>query len=425
MSAGKLFLSALIADGSVPAFVGYGRIDYLFKASETPVYEFIREFVKDYYEFPTPETIEAHTGETLPSPSEPVPYYYDLMLMRHIDNSLRMSMKEVQELLMPGSKDPMKALQVMTKAVMDLAAQKGLRQVVDFREAFDIVWGDFLAKWQTPDAKPGLSFGWPTLDGMAGGLGRGDVLSFLGRPAAGKTWMMLHTALHGWALAAGKHNPDYDQSRLFISMEMDILPIEQRLAAMHTHIPVKELKTGGLTTKQSTRLKAGLKEIKGYGAPFWVVNGNLAATVEDIWLLARQLNPGAIFIDGGYLLKHPHERDRYKRVAENAELIKSELAPLAPVVVSWQFAKTASKKNAKKGEKVTMDDIGYSDVIAQVSSLAVGFFEEESVSTLVRRRGDILKGRNGEVGSFLTNWNFKAMDFSEVKEQELGELVFL
>ena len=91
--------------------------------------------------------------------------------------------------------------------------------------------------------------------------------------------------------------------------------------------------------------------IKGYGAPFYVVDGNLTATVEDIWTLARQLKPDAIFIDGAYLVKHPKERDRYRRVAENAELMKRELAALAPTVCSWQFAKTAAKKNKKAGRE--------------------------------------------------------------------------
>ena len=102
-------------------------------------------------------------------------------------------------------------------------------------------------------------------------------------------------------------------------------------------------------------------------APFYVVDGNLAATVEDIWALARQLKPDAIFIDGAYLVKHPKERDRYRRVAENAELMKSELAALAPTVCSWQFAKSAAKKNKKQGEKPDLEDIGYTDAIAQVS----------------------------------------------------------
>src|SRR5690606_31827432 len=146
----------------------------------------------------------------------------------------------------------------------------------------------------------------------------------------------------------------------------DVLSIQQRLAALQAHIPAGQLKHATLSSHNLGKLKTGLTTIKGYHAPFYVVDGNLAATVEDIWMMARQLKPAAIFLDGAYLVKHPTERDRYRRVAENAELIKSELAALAPVVCSWQFARTATKKqNTKKGEKVGLEDIGYSDAIAQ------------------------------------------------------------
>jgi len=36
------------------------------------------------------------------------------------------------------------------------------------------------------------------------------------------------------------------------------------------------------------------------------------------------------------------------------------------------------------------------------------------VETLLARKIDILKGRNGETGSFMTNWDFVNMDFSEI-----------
>ena len=132
-----------------------------------------------------------------------------------------------------------------------------------------------------------------------------------------------------------------------------------------------------------------------------------------------------IFIDGGYLMKHPKERDRYKRVAENADMMKQTLSDICPIMVSWQFAKTAAKKNWKKGEKPTMEDIGYSDAIPQVSSLVLATMEEELVETHKLRVIDILKGRNGEIGQFKTNWDFFTMNFTEETVQNVEDLSFL
>lgn len=420
---GKMFLSAVLAEGSVSSLLEYGKIDHLFKANEIAAYQFVREFVKEYSTLPTEETIEAHTGDTLVQHSEPAAYYADLMQLRHIELEMKKGMKAAGDLFLPENKDVMSALQVLTETIMGLAAQKSSKQIVDFRDAYDVLIPDYASKW-THEEHKGLMMGWPTLDKMTGGLVPGDVISMVGRPAAGKTWQLLYAAHHGWAKAAQKIDPESDQSRLFVSMEIGLIPIQQRLAAMQTHLPAHQLKTTSLSSKNLKKLKSGLAEIKGYGAPFWILDGNLASTVEDIWAICRQLKPAAIFIDGAYLVKHPTEKDRYRRVAENAELIKSELTPLAPTVCSWQFAKTAGKKNVKKGEKVTMDDIGYTDAIAQVSSLVLGLFEEDSVETLKQRKVEVLKGRSGETGSFTTAWDFQQMNFDEIVQQDVQDLQF-
>lgn len=424
MALGHLFIAATVADKSVAQLLAHGPIEHLFKANEVDLYAFVREFVKQYGTTPSPDTIEAHTGETLPDPKEPASYYVDLMKIRHTELQVKRAMKQASDLLLPENKDPEQALRVLTTMVMELAARKNAKQVVDFRDAYDVIIADIVSKVHAPDTV-GLHMGWPYLDTMTGGLVQGDIASFIGRPGAGKTWMMLYAALHGWRKEAVLQPEAYSQSRMFVSMEMAVLPIQQRLAAITTSISASQIKHGALSTKKFKQLKDGLLEIKGFGAPFYVVDGNLTATVEDIWMLARQLKPGAIFIDGAYLVKHPTERDRYRRVAENADLMKQELAALCPTVTSWQFAKSASKKNSKKGEKVGLEDIGYTDAIAQVSSLAVGLFQDESVETINQRKGEVLKGRNGETGSFNFRWHFDKMDFTEIVEEDISDLQFL
>lgn len=415
-------MSAILADGSVSSLLGFGSIEPLFKASEADAYNFIRAFVKEYQALPSEETIIAHTGVELMPHVEPAAYYFDLMQERHVESELRRAMKAAGDLFQPNNYDMSKALEIITETVMQLASTKSQKQMVDFRDAYEVIVAHYASTF-SQETNSGLMMGWPTLDGMSGGFVKGDVLSFIGRPAAGKTWAMLRGAHYGWDHA--KKSTETNQSRLFVSMEIGLLPIQQRLASMQAHVSASKLKKGGLGTILWKQLKDGLAEISHHGNPFWVVDGNLAATVEEIYMLARQLNPGSIWIDGAYLVKHPTEKDRFRRVAENAELIKQELAPLAPTVCSWQFAKSASKKNVKKGEKVTVDDIGYTDAIAQVSSLVLGMFEEESVSTIKQRRLEVLKGRNGEVGSFITQWDFEHMNFDEIVEKDMSDLQFM
>ena len=47
--------------------------------------QFVRNFVKQHQALPTPDTIEAHTGDALVKHSEPSSYYFDLLELRHIE----------------------------------------------------------------------------------------------------------------------------------------------------------------------------------------------------------------------------------------------------------------------------------------------------------------------------------------------------
>lgn len=425
-----MLLSAIVADASVSKYLGYGSMAHLFKGSEIAVHEFVHAFIKQYGAIPSADTIKAHTQELLTPHKEPAEYYLDLMQVRHIELTVKQAMQKASDLLLPASKDPIQSLEVLTQAVMLLATQKSQKQIMDLRDAYELIIPEYVQQYSSEIGNR-LMLGWPTLDKMTAGIVRGDLVSFVGRPAVGKSYSLLYGAHHGWG-AAGKQFaktgiPQEGAARMFISMEMQKLPIAQRLAAMQAHIPMEHLKHAALSTGGLKKLKGGLIEFKGYGAPFWIVDGNLTATVEDIFMLVRQLKPDAIFIDGAYLLKHPKENDRFRRVAENVELIKMELCPLAPVVCSWQFSRSADKKKGKKGldGEVGLDDIGSTDAIGQTSSVVCGMFEENSVETINRRKVKIMKGRNGEVGEFSINWKFSDMDFSEVSNTSVEDLQFL
>jgi replicative DNA helicase len=410
---GKRFVASALATTSIAEWLSFGSIEHLFKPSEVELYGFVSEHVKKYGAMPAPGTIEAHLSEELAIAPEPPAYYHDLMQTRYVEQELKRGMKAAADKLGLTGKDPAGALLILGETVMQLIAKKNQRQVTDFRDAYDEIVTDYVAKYTSEDGA-GLRLGWPTVDGMTGGLVRGDFMSLIGRPATGKTMQLLYAAHHGWE--------EQGACQMFISMEMKPLPIKQRLTAMHASIPATKLNNAELSSGYLAKMKASLLEVKGAKSAFWVVDGNFTSTVEDVWMMARQLKPDGIWIDGGYLLQHPRERDRFKRVAENAELIKQMLSDLAPTVVSWQFAKPPKEK---KKQAQGLDDIGYSDAIAQVSSLVLGNLAQDSAETLMSRLIDILKGRKGETGKFRTHWDWVKMNFAEIAEEEVSELQYV
>jgi hypothetical protein len=148
---------------------------------------------------------------------------------------------------------------------------------------------------------------------------------------------------------------------------------------------------------------------------FWIIDGNLTAKVQDIVMLVHQMQPDVLYIDGAYLLQAEEKRlPRYERIASTLEVVKSEISTRLniPCVLSYQFNKEGAKTKA-------LENIGGSDAIGQLCSCVLALYEKEvaTIEYMVKKKVDILKGRNGEEGEFFINWIFDTppfMDFSEI-----------
>lgn len=417
LSSVQRFVAAAIQDGKIEHLLKHGQVGHLFTGDEKKLWEYVDAHVKKYGVLPHFELVKADTGHDLCAQPQPAEFYLDRAREHHIQQTLLNTFQTEYDKNLkgaPGTK-PSESLQSIAQMVMQLATQQMGASVVDYRDAYDMIIKNYVAK-ATGGENMGLQFGWPTLDKMTGGMVTGDLTSFVGRPAAGKTWLMLYMALKAW---------EQGKVPLFVSMEIKPLQILQRILAIQAHIPAKGIREGHLSTEHYKTMKQVLLKTKDGELPFYVVDGNLAATVGDVYALCRQLKPGACFVDGAYLLKHPTEKDRFKRVAENSNLLKQQIADLCPTVASWQFArpkKDANKKGeAGGGKQQTLDDIGYSDAMGQDSSLVCGMMQPDSAETTNERVISILKGRNGEMGQFKVRWDFEwTTDFSEIVPPEEG-----
>lgn len=407
LSSAQRYVAAVIQQGKVEAMLKHGPVSHLFKGEEEKLWNYFDSHIKKYGTLPDFDLVKADTGFDLAAQLQPPEFYLDRARDNHVQQTLMATMSEVHEKYLKGAgAKPSDGLTALGNAVMSLAVQNMGQLVLDYRKAQDLIMQAYKAKLMDGGSM-GLQLGWPTLDQMTGGLALGDLISIAGRPAAGKTWFVLWMALWAWR-TQGK-------VPLFLSMEIKPLLILQRLLAIHGHLPAKGIKDAQLTTKQLKEMVKLLQELHDSKIPFHVVDGNLAASVSDVYALVRQLKPDLVVIDGAYLLTHPTERDRFKRVAENASLIKQQICDLAPTICSWQFARPPKTAKGEKKKQLTGDDIGYSDAILQLSSLALGIMQEESAETIKQREVSILKGRNGETGKFTVKWDFDhTTDFSEI-----------
>jgi replicative DNA helicase len=370
----------------------------IFKGDEADLFLFMQQHAAGYGALPKRKTIKKWANEnacTIPSKEaidESPKYYLDQIETRNLKLGLKGAMMDAEKLRLAN---PQASLEALTGEVIRMNQTRRRKQLLNFAEdGSDLVHEEFI-KTQL-NADNGLKFGWQTFDKMSGGLTGGDVVSIIGRPGMGKTYMALHAMLNAWGQGL---------TTLFVSMEMKVSPIAQRLAAMYTNTSIAELKSAQVATKKYNKMHAWLKDMSGMQG-MWVADGALSAKVTDVQMLCAQLQPDVLFIDGAYLLRCENPRlQRHDRINTNVEDIKMVLAEQLsiPVVQSFQFNREMVGKSV---EDVDLAHIAGSDAIGQLSSVVMGLFEEDSIETAVQRKIRILKGRNGEQGEFNINWRF-------------------
>ena len=415
MDAGAFLLASILEAGELDHFFSWRLEDKHFFGDEVPLFNYVRNHVVKYGKLPTVATVK-QSFPNLPKAVEPSKFYLDLVQDRFRYKRLNRALTDCNELM--KQQDSWTASNMLFEAVLEVRADRARTTLSDFgKDAPGWLEREY-KRVKLAGNKPGVMVGWPTLDKMCNGLRPGDVMSIVGRPAMGKTFLTLNVARHGWK--------EQNVNALVVSMEMDRLSIMQRIAAIETSVNVGEIRAGELTTAAQATFFKKLKQTEAYPARLIVVDGNMNAMVQDVLALAYQFKSQALFIDGAYMLKHPDRRmDKYRRVEQNLEEIKQGCSDLGiPAVLSYQFNRDAVKKT-KKGEKAGLESIAHSDAIGQLSSIVLGLFEDESIETIKRREIRILKGRSGEVGKFQVNWLFNKMDFTEIVEESTEELAFV
>jgi replicative DNA helicase len=402
-SVGRRLLSALIYAENDKQYSRVRACEGMFKEGEVELYAYIDEFYANYGKIPGIATITDKLGEVLVEAPEPLDFYLEEVKKRFVHGKIKEGLLAANQAL--SSKDSGKALESLSNLVYECSWLANNQQVIDYRHAGEMIVKDFQSlKYGLEDNA--LWFGFPTLDAMTGGARGGDFITIIGRPGLGKTQHLLGIARKHW-LMGGRP--------LFISMEMPLIQIAQRLIALDASLPLIRIARGELTSVWEGKMLNQLQANLEMESQFPLVDGDLTANVEDIFAICRQMHPTAVFVDGAYLLRNKNGRlSRWDRITDNAEALKQLIASRLkiPVLATYQFNRESAKK--KKGEQITQDDVYGSDAIAQLSTIMLGLLENTTIEQEKSRTVMILKGRGGETGAFKVNWDFQKMNFDEI-----------
>lgn len=420
MQEGGRLLAALLAKGTIVDYQNCRLSESYFVEQEVELFKFVEAHVEKYAQLPSLEVVVTKFN-ALPKAPEPVTYYYDQVEQRFTQRRLNRTLLDCNELM--KMQDYGSTRMKMAEVVAELDHSGIRKSISDFRmDAWPLVAANYYATMYQ-HKPPGLFFGWPNFDKQCEGMGGGDLVCTVGRPGMGKTMLTLNAPLYTWQYKQG--------IPLYVSLEMELLDICQRLVAMYAPWGMTAVQTSNITQFGMKTLTKQMEDAKQFQNPFWIVDGRHVRTAQDVRSLVAMLHPSCVVIDAAYRLQTPYRTISLKdRIDYNVEWLCDEVYKkyAVPGYHSYQLNRDAAKKIKKGKETPDLEDIYYSDAIGQFAAIVLGLFEPDSIETLLRREITIMKGRRGQKGTFNINWDFMKMNFGEIDpnaDKALQEMQFV
>lgn len=408
MSDGLKLISSIIANGSAPTLLSLD--DELFTDEELPIFDFVRGHHRTYRALPEASTVQQETGRRLPVANEPLDFYVDTLYQRHEYNQIRERFSQLRESLHRQEfEESRQHIRAMSR-IIRLNERRG-REVMQIDEAMGLVV-DRLTRTRGYGGITGITTGWNEFDAATGGYQDSDLITWVGRPSLGKTYLLLKQA---------KAAHDAGHNVLFVTTEMGIEQIARRYASIEIGVNPTFLKRNEISSYVERRIRNLFREMAG-AERFRIFSVGMKSKVNAIEALIQEFGPSIVFVDGAYLLR-PTEGSKSMNRIERITGVFDELKALnldceRPFVVTSQFNRQAGKG----GKEGTLETIGYTDAIGTHSSVVVAIKAGPTENPMASRYLEFLKGREGETGQVAINFKFAPLDMSEfTPEQQEAE----
>jgi replicative DNA helicase len=411
---GTLLLSAIRKSGSVAALRDTPE-DFFGEDDEKAAFAFLRSYYETHRGFPNPVTFLRHTGIQTVITNEPLTYYVDLARRRTLYYSLLPVFSEMKDAL--EGRNPDQVIDLARRMQEQASAhRRGQLEYTSLESALAGAMVDFEEAHRSIGIR-GVPTGWEYADAETGGWQRDDLISIVGRPGAGKTYVLLKIAYSAWR--AG-------YNVLFTSMELGVLQVARRMLGLSTAINPRLIRSGQLSPAAARDFRQAVSAIDT-GIPFNIVAGGFKKSTQTVMAVAEATNPDLIIVDASYLLAPERRRKgsegRREMVSDTIEDLKRIGLDLSrPVIQSVQFNRQAvrqrretNSEQAKPTAHLSLERIGETDVIGQASSIVLGIAKDLPPNEDSRRWLDFLKGREGEAGLFQIAYEFQPVNFDQLR----------
>lgn len=410
MSIERDLISKILTDRDLTTVSDGGINPAFFRKHENQeAYRFILEHHREYSQVPSLEAFFRGFDPTfkVTEPEEPLQYYVDELSREYgiylLEDGLVKASDEFEAGDFEQAQHTLAAcILQMNQEITNVRAtditQTGAERITRYKE---------YAK--TGGALKGISTGFSMLDAATGGMQPGQLFTFVGPPKAGKSTMLLLSAMFA---NMGFYRP------LFIGFEMSNEEQEERHDAIRTGISHNRLRDGRLTGDDIRALEKMARRMELMPSMIFTADATSSATLTGIAALIEKFNPDVVYVDGMYMMEDENGEDKgspqaitnitrgFKKMAQNKQI---------PIAISTQVL--TWKMDRKRG--VTTNSIGYSSSFAQDSDVLIGVepTEDETVNKI-----KILDGRNVKRMEIFVKWDWETGEFEEVEPEEVDAL---
>ena len=258
----------------------------------------------------------------------------------------------------------------------------------------------------------GVETGITDLDRLLGGLQDSDLIIVAGRPAMGKTSLIL---------SIGKHVCEKGGTPLILSKEMTDEQLGQRMISMDTGITMHQMRTGKIDESEFSTFTSAVGKIGAYN---FVVDDSTNMPLHSLCGMARRAKRdhdiNLIMVDFLQLIQGSGD-NRAQEVGSVARGLKELARELnVPVLVATQLNRKVEERQNKRPQLADMAESGQ---IEQAADVVIGIYRDEVYSENTERINQadliVLKHRNGPTATIPTYFNKERTLFSNLAKTDV------
>ena len=390
MNSEYLLLNAILTQGHmIPAIK---RLDEsYFRVEEyRSVYTFLKEYYMNYKKVPPPSIIrQSFPTFSYQQEEGSIDFFITSIIEQRFATELSSLLVRTGEKL-KSTDIASKVLEFATEGLSSIRSLTGKDEDIDIIATADSRKDAYLKACVESSSHGGLSgitSGFPTLDDVTNGFKGGELITIMGLPGIGKSFLGLHFAKEAW-LAGFKP--------LYISLEMNALQVALRFDALITGLKHGNIKHGKLLQEELKIYKDHLEGAQ-QGRPKFIVSTPSRCTQTTVFSKLVEHKPDMCVVDYVSLLTDDNGGKEWQAIDNIMKDFKNYAMDKdinIPIMVICQVHRGFDRSSDSLPE---LADIAHAFSITAHSDIVLALHQNVVAKSENKMRFGVLKNRDGDI----------------------------